>query len=121
MSDDKSIHIQDLRTSEFQKNLERQNAHDQEINAVAWNPKEETLFVTGSADKSVRVWDLRCLNVPSHEMVQHNGPVTKLEWHPHYHWIVASSGEDRRVITWDISKVGDEQTPEDEEDGPPEL
>ncbi|KAI9720309.1 MAG: Histone acetyltransferase type B subunit 2 [Chrysothrix sp. TS-e1954] len=121
VSDDRKIHIQDLRVQDFKKNLVKENAHDQEINAVAWNPKIETLFITGSADKSVRIWDLRCMDKPEHVMEQHKGPVTKLEWHPQHHWIFGSAGEDRRVLTWDISKVGDEQTPEDEEDGPPEL
>ena len=28
---------------------------------------------------------------------------------------------DRRLNVWDLSKIGEEQTPEDAEDGPPEL
>ncbi|KAI7586925.1 hypothetical protein KC346_g17349, partial [Hortaea werneckii] len=32
-----------------------------------------------------------------------------------------SSSDDRRVIFWDLSRAGMEQTPEDAEDGPPEM
>ena len=32
-----------------------------------------------------------------------------------------SSGTDRRLHVWDLSKIGEEQTAEDAEDGPPEL
>ena len=35
--------------------------------------------------------------------------------------ILASSAEDRRLNVWDLSKIGEEQSPEDAEDGPPEL
>ena len=35
--------------------------------------------------------------------------------------ILASSGSDRRVNIWDLGRIGAEQTPEDAEDGPPEL
>ena len=31
------------------------------------------------------------------------------------------TGTDRRLHVWDLAKIGDEQSPEDAEDGPPEL
>ena len=34
---------------------------------------------------------------------------------------MASSGTDRRLHVWDLSKIGEEQSAEDAEDGPPEL
>ena len=34
---------------------------------------------------------------------------------------MASSGTDRRLHVWDLSKIGEEQSTEDAEDGPPEL
>ena len=33
----------------------------------------------------------------------------------------ASSSSDRRVILWDCSRIGQEQSEEDADDGPPEL
>ena len=35
--------------------------------------------------------------------------------------VLASSGADRRVNIWDMSRIGQEQSAEDAEDGPPEL
>lgn len=45
----------------------------------------------------------------------------QVQWSPHNETILASSGTDRRLNVWDLSKIGEEQTPEDAEDGPPEL
>ena len=44
-----------------------------------------------------------------------------MQWSPHNETILASSGTDRRLHVWDLSKIGEEQTAEDAEDGPPEL
>lgn len=45
----------------------------------------------------------------------------QVQWSPHNETILASSGTDRRLNVWDLSKIGEEQSPEDAEDGPPEL
>ncbi len=45
----------------------------------------------------------------------------QVQWSPHNETILASSGTDRRLHVWDLSKIGEDQSPEDAEDGPPEL
>jgi histone-binding protein RBBP4 len=45
----------------------------------------------------------------------------QVQWSPHNETILASSGTDRRLHVWDLSKIGEEQSGEDAEDGPPEL
>lgn len=44
-----------------------------------------------------------------------------MSWSPHNPTIFASAAGDRRVNVWDLSLIGVEQTPDDQEDGPPEL
>ena len=44
-----------------------------------------------------------------------------MQWSPHQESILSSCSADRRVNVWDISRIGEEQSPEDAEDGPPEL
>jgi histone-binding protein RBBP4 len=44
-----------------------------------------------------------------------------LSWSPHNPTIFASASSDRRINIWDLSQIGVEQTPDDQEDGPPEL
>ena len=44
-----------------------------------------------------------------------------VEWAPFNELILGSCSADRRVGMWDLSRIGMEQSPEDAEDGPPEL
>lgn len=44
------------------------------------------------------------------------------EWiDPFHENVIGSSSLDRRVILWDINKIGEEQLPDEMEDGVPEL
>jgi histone-binding protein RBBP4 len=45
----------------------------------------------------------------------------QVQWSPHNETVFASASVDRRINVWDLSRIGEEQTPEDAEDGPPEL
>lgn len=54
-------------------------------------------------------------------MEKHTAEVLQLNFSPMKEAILASSGGDMSVNIWDLTKIGDEQTPEEMEDGPPEL
>ncbi|KAG7221797.1 hypothetical protein INR49_017063 [Caranx melampygus] len=138
------------------------DAHTAEVNCLSFNPYSEFILATGSADKTVALWDLRNLKLKLHSFESHkdeifqyfnvNCPVHQVQWSPHNETILASSGTDRRLNVWDLrvrlsqgqsgmfkvehhsglkshccflvflsSKIGEEQSAEDAEDGPPEL
>ena len=71
--------------------------------------------------QTIGLWDLRNLKKRLHSIEGHSEDVLNLEWSPHAETVFASASSDRRVCMWDISRIGEEQTPEDAEDGPPEL
>ena len=97
------------------------NAHDGDANALEFNPLNEFLLATGGADNTVALWDLRNLKQKLHAFEGHNNGVFQVSWAPFNEHILASCSSDRRVHVWDLSKIGDEQSSEDAEDGPPEL
>ncbi len=121
VSDDLTLQIIDTRQASTTKASLAGDGHLDAINALSFNPASEYVLATGSADKSVGIWDLRNLKFKLHGLESHNDSVTSLAWHPFEEAILGSSSYDRRIIFWDLSRVGEEQTPEDAEDGPPEL
>jgi histone-binding protein RBBP4 len=101
----------------------KEEAHgaSDDINCISFSPLDEFLFATGGSDGMVKLWDMRNLNRAIHTLEGHKAGVYQLNWSPKESSILASSSEDRRVNIWDISRIGQEQDPEDAEDGPPEL
>mmetsp|Transcript_6647 Transcript_6647/g.10055 ORF Transcript_6647/g.10055 Transcript_6647/m.10055 type:complete len:427 (-) Transcript_6647:164-1444(-) len=96
-------------------------AHEAEINAISFNPFNDYLAATGSADKKVNLWDLRQIHKPIHSLEGHTDEVFQVQWSLFNEPVLASSGADRRVHVWDLSRIGEQQTALDAEDGPPEL
>lgn len=64
---------------------------------------------------------MRNLRLKLHSFESHRDDVLQVSWSPHHETILASASGDRRVHVWDLSRIGEEQNPEDAEDGPPEL
>jgi len=77
--------------------------------------------VSGSADKTVALWDLRNLKNKLHSFESHQEQIFQVAWSPFNETILGSCAADRRVNIWDLSRIGEEQSAEDAEDGPPEL
>jgi len=111
----------DLRSNNANKAAHVVDAHSAEINCLSFNPFSEYIMATGSADKTVALWDLRNLKLKLHSFEGHTDEVLQVSWSPHQETILGSAGADRRLHVWDLSRIGEEQSPEDEEDGPPEL
>lgn len=120
-SDDLTLQIIDTRKSPADHPAQKTRAHSEPINGLAFNPASDFVIATGSSDKTIGLWDLRNLKRKLHELTGHTNDVTSLQWNPHEEPILASSSGDRRIIYWDLSRIGEEQTAEDAEDGPPEL
>ncbi|PVU89940.1 hypothetical protein BB561_005105 [Smittium simulii] len=122
VGDDRMLKIWDTRESNNKIATKSTIAHNAEVNCVSFNPASETVLATGSADHTVALWDLRMISTKLHSLESHRDEVLKVEWHPNgFETILASASADRRVNVWDIGRIGDEQSPEDAEDGPPEL
>ena len=121
VGDDKKMILWDTRASPADAATATVEAHDAEVNCLAFNPFNEHLLATGSADKTVALFDIRKLTSRLHTFENHTEEVFQIGWSPKSETVLGSCGADRRVAIWDLNMIGEEQTPEDAEDGPPEL
>ena len=120
VGDDAKLLIWDMR-KEGEPIHEVNQAHKSDVNCISFNPYNEFLLATGGLDQTVALWDLRNMKEKVHSFEGHDKGVFQVSWSPFNETILGSCSADRRVCIWDMSRIGDEQTPEDEEDGPPEL
>lgn len=121
VGDDKKLIIWDIRKPATAAQDKEVEAHSAEVNCLSFNPFNEFVVATGSADKTVALWDTRNLSRKLHQFDRHSEEVFQVGWSPHHETILASSGADRRLMIWDLSRIGEEQDTQDAEDGPPEL
>lgn len=118
VSDDKSLIIWDRR---MESETVAERAHSLDVLTVEFNPLEEFILATGSADASVKVWDMRYLEKPLHTLLWHTKSVNQVRWSVHMSSVLASASADRRVCVWDVSRAGMVMSAEDLTEGPPEL
>uniref|UniRef100_A0A2K5NPS0 Uncharacterized protein n=1 Tax=Cercocebus atys TaxID=9531 RepID=A0A2K5NPS0_CERAT len=109
VADDQKLMIWDTRSNTTSK-----PSHSVEADTA------EFLLATGST-KNVDLWDLRNLKLKLHSFESHKDKIFQVQWSTHNESILASSGTNCRLNVWDLSKTGEKQSPEDEEDGPLEL
>ena len=121
VGDDSQLLIWDQRETNSAPTHSVKNAHESDINCLAFNPLNEYLLATGGSDCVVNLWDLRKLTEKLHTFTDHKKGVFGVNWNPKSETLLASSSSDRRLRIWDLSRIGDEQTPEEAQDGPPEL
>ncbi|ORX42791.1 WD40 repeat-like protein [Hesseltinella vesiculosa] len=119
VGDDKKLMIWDCRVGTTP--MHQIQAHKAEVNSVAFHPQQGWLLATGSSDKTVALFDMRKLESKLHSFEMHDGEVHQVAWSPHAEPVLASAAMDRKIMLWDLRRIGEEQTPEDAEDGPPEL
>lgn len=122
VGDDGRILLWDKRDLSKPTGGPRVGAHGgKEVNAICFSPFNGNLFVTGGSDNMVMLWDIRDLSEPLNVFMHHTAEVYQVAWSRHSETILASSAMDKRVLVWDLSLIGDEQSADEANDGPPEL
>lgn len=118
VGDDCKLMMWDLRTNKPEQSI---LAHRKEVNSLSFNPFNEWILATASGDTTINLFDMRKLSRSLHTFDSHEAEVFQVEWNPNLATVLASSAADKRVMIWDINRIGDEQSEEDADDGPPEL
>lgn len=69
--------------------------HTQWIQSVCWSTTEEHLFISGSYDNQVKLWDMRSPKAPLFDLLGHEDKVHDCDWsNPKY---MISGGADNSV------------------------
>ncbi|XP_024521375.1 probable histone-binding protein lin-53 [Selaginella moellendorffii] len=124
--------------------LLRWKQHKTPVREATWAAKHENIFSTADEAGWMRTWDLRdpfnpVVAVRAHldpleSLAYHpydefclatsscdNTAVVRVDWSPNHPSVLVTSAEDHRLMLWDVKRIGEEQSAEDAEDGPPEL
>ncbi|KAG6425089.1 hypothetical protein SASPL_115513 [Salvia splendens] len=137
-SDDSQICLWDINAAPKNKALDAMQIfkiHEGVVEDVAWHLRHEYLFGSVGDDQYLHIWDLRnpSMSKPVQSVVAHQSEVNCLAFNPFNEWVLATGSTDKTVKlfdmrklstalhTFDCHKIDEEQTPEDAEDGPPEL
>ncbi|KAJ3632137.1 hypothetical protein Zmor_019158 [Zophobas morio] len=144
-ADDKLICLWDVQGGSKEEKilwaLNKFSGHTKIVEDVQWHPLHGSIFGSVGDDKRLLIWDIREFESsrPRHSVEAHTAEVNCLSfnnfseyilctgsadrvlWSPHEETVLGSCGSDKRLNIWDLSKIGEEQTAEDAEDGPPEL
>ena len=75
-------------------------AHEAPILVMDFDPSS-TLFATGSADSTIKVWDVQN-GFATHNFKGHSGVVSAIKFHPKL-LILASGSDDCKVRVWDLN------------------
>eukprot|EP00922_Rhytidocystis_sp_ex-Travisia-forbesii_P035062 GHVS01052058.1.p1 GENE.GHVS01052058.1~~GHVS01052058.1.p1 ORF type:complete len:452 (-),score=91.31 GHVS01052058.1:241-1518(-) len=119
VGDDGRLMVWDTR--EGVKPVGETQASNLALNTLSNNRFNTDVVAVGGAEPEVTLWQLRQLSKPVHRMTQHKAAVVRVHFTSYSEKLLASASSDRTITIWDVDRIGMEQTPEDAEDGPPEL
>jgi periodic tryptophan protein 1 len=75
--------------------------HVDAVMAIAWNPVQKNLIATGSADTTIKLWDMQNPEKALHSYSHHTDKVQAVAWNPNEPTVLLSGGYDKRACVFD--------------------
>ena len=78
-------------------------SHTSSVEDLQWSPSEATVFASCSADRTVRVWDVRAKGRKSVVSVEaHEQDVNVISWNKGVEYLLLSGGDEGGLKVWDL-------------------
>lgn len=68
--------------------------HESSVEDIQWSPNEASVFISASADKTVRVWDIRDSKKSQITFQAHGEDVNVISWNKNVGYLLASGSDD---------------------------
>lgn len=101
-SADRHVRLYDPRSQEGGICKATFTSHEAWVMSVRWSPTNERLFISGSNDSKLKLWDTRSPSVPLFDMTGHDDKILCCDWT--IPGVIASGGSDN---TLRLYKAGD--------------
>ncbi|WVQ64841.1 uncharacterized protein L199_003010 [Kwoniella botswanensis] len=100
---DKKIYLTTITPTGFNTSPQPYLSHTSSVEDLQWSPNESTVFASASADRTVRVWDIRAKGRKSVVSVQaHKEDVNVISWNKGVEYLLVSGGDDGELNVWDL-------------------
>lgn len=82
-------------------------SHTSSIEDLQWSPSEQTVFASCSADRSIRIWDVRMKSKKSALALEeaHPDDINVIDWNRNTDYLLLSGGEEGGLNVWDLRAV----------------
>lgn len=102
-----SIYLTTTTPTGFQTQPKPFLSHTSSIEDLQWSPSESTVFASCSADRSVRIWDIRVKNRKSVLNLEnaHEEDVNVISWNKGVEYLLVSGGDEGGLKVWDLRNL----------------
>ncbi|KAJ3213243.1 Glutamate-rich WD repeat-containing protein 1 [Dinochytrium kinnereticum] len=91
--------------SSFETQAQPFVGHQSSVEDLQWSPKEESVFASCSADKTIRIWDIRTKNKAQISFQAHDCDVNVITWNRITDYLIASGCDSGAFSVWDLRSV----------------
>jgi WD40 repeat protein len=100
---DKKIFLTTVTPTGFHTSPNPYLSHTSSVEDLQWSPNESTVFASCSADRTVRVWDIRAKGRKSVVSVEaHDEDVNVISWNKGVDYLLLSGGDEGGLKVWDL-------------------